>query len=421
MEKVVINSKIVKYTVNDDGEKVLPRLFAKSKTGKEQWWEIRVSDNFIYTSKGFTDSDVITEYKPIEVSGKNIGRKNETSSHNQALLEAQSKWNKKHDAEYKPKKEIKEEESDDDEKDESEDEIEFTKVLPMLANKYTEKTKLGTEGVYVSEKLDGIRALTGKNPNTNEVEMWSRTGKTFPHFNKIKHSVKMILEELESENLILDGELYSHTIPFTEISGIVRRTTNQSKYENKIEYYIFDVVDTTMEYTNRLEILKKIKKMEIPNIHVVLSTLVFTHDEILESHDEFVKQGYEGIIVRKPKSKYEIKHRSSGLLKYKQFEDTEFEVVDVECGKGTEEGCVIFVCKDNNSDKTFNVRPRGSMQKRRWQYEHSENYIGKKLTVRWQKNSNGSDETDELPRFGVGIKFDQKTESLEIVDFRDYE
>ena len=413
MKSMTINGKTVSYTENKQGIKFLPKLFATSKTGKEQWWEIYVDDNLIYTRKGFTDSDVITKYNPIEVNGKNIGKKNETSSHEQALLEAQSKWKKKCDSEYSQKNNKDDDTEDDDAK------IKFNKVLPMLANKYTEKTKIGKNGVYVSEKLDGIRSLCGL--NGDHVEMWSRTGKSFPHFDKIKNSVRLIFEQFEDESLILDGELYSHTIPFAEISGIVRRTTNRSKYEDTIDYYIFDIVDTQMKYVDRLKFLKKIKKMNLPNIHVVLSNMVYSHDDILECHDEFVRNGYEGIIIRKPDALYEIKHRSSGLLKYKQFEDTEFKVVDVDCGKGTEEGCAIFVCQDNNSDKTFNVRPRGSMQKRKWQFKNKSNYIGKMLTVRWQKNSNGSEETDELPRFGVGIKFDQNTESLEIVDFRDYE
>ena len=43
-------------------------------------------------------------------------------------------------------------------------------------------------------------------------------------------------------------------------------------------------------------------------------------------HDEFASEGYEGIMLRNPDSKYEFK-RSKHLQKYKKFIDEEFEVI----------------------------------------------------------------------------------------------
>lgn len=397
-QTIKINSKEITYTIDKNENCLFPELFKESKNGKNMWWQIFTNKNTIYIEKTFENSDKTTKYKPVTVTGKNIGKKNETLPHEQALLEAHSQWIKKIEQGYK---------NGDDGKESEEGKKEKEFVLPMLANKYNEKLKIDkTEGIYVSEKLDGIRAICKINED-DKVEMWSRTGKLFPFFNEIKESVKIILNKYNKKNLILDGELYSHDISFATICSIVKKTKKSDPKENLIYYYIFDIIDSSLEYTIRLRMLEDIMdivdKLNLKNIKIVTSNKIYNHNEIKEYHDEYVKKGYEGLILRKCNSKYEIGHRSSNLLKYKEFCDDEFIVVKVICSEGgTEDKCAIFVCKDNNSDKTFNVRPRGTLEKRREQYLNKEKYINKKLTVRWQPSNN---ESSTLPRFGVGICF----------------
>jgi len=405
VEKIIIKSKEINCKMNRKLHKcVYPKLFSKNQNGKYMWWQIYVENNKIYTSKGFVGSENITNYKPSVISGKNIGRKNETSPHEQALFEAQTIWKKKIDAGYSTSK--------DDTKSKKSSRDVLVKYLPMLANKYIpDKTKLNKNGVYVSEKLDGVRALTGYNTQTKKIEMWTRTGRDINHFENIRNNIIKILNELNDNSLVFDGELYSHEIEFNKISGIVRRKTTKSEDEKKIHYYIFDIVDIDKTYKERLKILERIneiiKELNIKNIRIVLSTLVYKPKQILEYHNKFVKNGYEGIMIRNPDSKYLLKNRSAGLLKYKEFEDAEFEIVDVVCGQGNEDKCAIFVCKNNDDCRTFNVRPRGSFEKRKEQYKNRKKLIGKKLTVRWQPSQNN--DNDNLPRFPVGI------------DIRDYE
>jgi DNA ligase-1 len=89
--------------------------------------------------------------------------------------------------------------------------------------------------------------------------------------------------------------------------------------------------------------------------------------------------------------------RSIDLLKYKEFQDDEYEVIGFEQGQGLEDGCVIWVCRTAEG-KTFHCRPRGSRESRCELFQQGANHIGKKLTVRFQEL------TDEgIPRFPVGI------------------
>src|SRR5271170_2967006 len=74
--------------------KIFSTLYKKTSTGAIQGWTISVDDTQIITEYGQvgtenpqTTTDVIRE-------GKNIGKRNETTAAEQALLEAQAKWEK---------------------------------------------------------------------------------------------------------------------------------------------------------------------------------------------------------------------------------------------------------------------------------------------------------------------------------------
>ena len=120
-------------------------------------------------------------------------------------------------------------------------------------------------------------------------------------------------------------------------------------------------------------------------------------------HDEYVNDGFEGLIIRNLEGKYLLEKRSNDLQKYKSFEDAEFEIVGFKLGTGTEEGAIIFVC--GVGDQTFDVRPRGSIGERIEKAKRGNSFIGKKLTVRYQPSVKQSDvDKNELPRFPIGIE-----------------
>ena len=91
--------------------------------------------------------------------------------------------------------------------------------------------------------------------------------------------------------------------------------------------------------------------------------------------------------------------RSIDLQKYKEFQDAEYEIVQFKEGEGTEKGCVIWVCKTEEG-KVFNCRPRGTHEDRIELFKNGSQYIGKKLTIRFQELTD-----DKIPRFPIGITF----------------
>ena len=121
-------------------------------------------------------------------------------------------------------------------------------------------------------------------------------------------------------------------------------------------------------------------------------------NEIDTLHDKFVKDGYEGIILRTPESPYEFK-RSKYLQKYKKFFDDDFEVVGFDKEIQNDIPLIVWKCKTKNG-KEFNVRPKGTNEERAKFYKEAKKYIGKKLTVEYQELTD-----DGIPRFPVGKNF----------------
>jgi DNA ligase-1 len=117
----------------------------------------------------------------------------------------------------------------------------------------------------------------------------------------------------------------------------------------------------------------------------------------MEGQAQAIENGYEGAMVRNLSSEYLFKNRSMSLLKVKDFEDAEFQIIGGKEGQGREVGMVIFKCK-TDSGVEFDVRPRGTQEERSLMWQNLQSYIGKPLTVRYQ----GLTDEGSL-RFPVGL------------------
>ena len=415
----------------------LPRLSDTNKLGKHCFWEISVKDNKIYRNS-YQEEGKVREFPPTECVGKNIGRANETTPNQQALFEAYTMWTKKQDQGYRidtgvddtdvddPSTVVKQQSGNQQNKitDQSTDESNDDRpaYLPMLANKYTQRSKHLAVPFGISRKLDGIRVLASQNKR-KELILTSRLGKPFSFLDNIRTSLRLFLQG--HPNLLIDGELYSHDLPFNTISGVVRAKKTKSPYDAQIELWIFDLIDMkndrtqAMRYEDRMMLLKSLEdtyneRGGQPNLRFVYYDLCNSHEDIEDWHAQYVEEGFEGVMCRNLSGPYLFKNRSNDLLKHKAFEDAEFTIVGAKPGVGTEKGAIVFECQCNDADTdigTFDVRPRGSIEKRRQMYLNKNQYIGKQLTVRYQPHTNQADQeaATGVPRFPVGI------------DVRDYE
>jgi len=284
-------------------------------------------------------------------------------------------------------------------------------VRPMLANTFSFDTynkksrafKISFPS-YIQKKYDGIRCISYL--KDDKVVMESRKGIEFQNFGVLKDQLYELFKKLP-KNFYFDGELYTDKLDFEVISGLIRLhekkiTQKDVDLINKIEYHIYDFVDLDNEnilYKDRYKYLTDFLASNINNKSLckkVDSILVEKLEDIKTYHDNFVKDGYEGIMIRDMNGIYEVNKRSKYLQKFKEFLEEEFKIVGFHEGSSDEKGSVVWNCvtKDNQE---FSVRPKGTFESRKKLFDEGDKYIGKLLTVIFQEYS-----AEGIPRFPVG-------------------
>lgn len=393
----------------------LPTLYSKNACGNIIRWEIYIENNKIIRKYGIKRFQVVEK----TIAGKNKGKKNETTDEEQAYKEALTLWKKQIDKGYAPlKKEKLYEEYIKDKKQKGgsnfttnsktnhnfKDGIEF---YPMLAKQFNNTFFNHT---IVQPKLDGVRCIAYK--HNGHIILSSRNNKQFPFF----HHIRKALQSLP-DHYMVDGEIYYHpenNISEQEKSDIFNNITSACgvrrsephPIEKQLEYHVFDVFDKhnlTAGYMERFykNPDKTLQKVLTSSSHIRIVEFDMLKkpylDNFKKAYEKYMKKGYEGIMIRNNDGPYEQKKRSKYLMKYKEFRDDEYTIVDAKQGTGTEKGCVVWKCKTKDG-KCFDVRPLGSFEKRKQMYQEYKKYIGKNLTVKYQNLG-----TDGIPRFPVGI------------------
>ena len=121
--------------------------------------------------------------------------------------------------------------------------------------------------------------------------------------------------------------------------------------------------------------------------------------ELDEMYSVWTELGYEGQMVRVD-GPYENK-RSKGLLKRKEFMDSEYLVIDIHEGLGNRTGTAKnLICKDEKSGKTFHSNIKGTFEYLTEILENKDNYIGKYATIKYFELT-----PDGIPRFPHAIAF----------------
>lgn len=361
-------------------------LYHKTSKGGIQLWKIWTEGDTIFTEYGLLDGKKQLAEK--KAKGKNIGKANETSPEEQAVLEMESMYKKKMDKGYYP----------------SIEEAQTTVPLrPMLAKDWFKHSQKYSDDsiLFLQPKLDGLRCLA--HWNGSNIKLISRGNKEYnvPH---VIEQLEAFCREYHPEEIIFDGELYNHDMTFNEISGAVKKIQESTE---RIEYHIYDLVDEENIFYDRNVKLAHLHMQMNPKCRCDFSHLHFveTYKQIAtqfeQDHIAYVHNGYEGMIIRDPQLPYKIGYRSDKLLKYKQFEDAEFKVVDFTNGVGKFKDMVVFTClMDDGSENTFQVVPKGTEQERKQYLEDGPTYIGRVLTVQYFGRSE-----DGIPRFPVGKGF----------------
>lgn len=343
---------------------IFPTLYKYTSKGQAQQWQIAVEDDSYITVEGI---NTLTTSSPTKCVGKNIGKSNQTTPQQQAQLEARAKWQKKLDSGYNEYLTT-----------------EKKYFEPMLAHEFKKYEKLlFTVPTFIQPKLDGVRCyMDGR-------KLMSRSGNEIlscPHLQYNFHG--------------LDGELYNHDLKkdFNKIISLTRQSkpTLQDLEDSKnlIQYWVYDypyLADKV--FSERYEELRQFFTQYSPVGYKLVPTYpVYKMTDITRMHEMFLEQGYEGSIIRLDLGAYENK-RSKQLLKYKDFQDAEFKIIDITPGLGNRSNCAgRLICQIG--EKTFGCSMTGTEEFMAQVLEDKDKIIGLEATVKFFQYTE-----DGIPRF----------------------
>lgn len=264
-------------------------------------------------------------------------------------------------------------------------------TAPMLAKKYEGVLPYDAEGYYITEKLDGNRCIAYY--ENDEWHFVSRNGKRM----NVEFDMSGLPEELIYDGEVISPEQYemskcihisvkNHTIAdkfekdFNTTSGLINRHTTKKN----LVYCIFDIQDYA-PYITRRQLLQHLNPTA-SNVAILplLALAEKSGDRIIdELLDKVVSIGGEGIMLNAGSASYQNK-RTNVLMKYKQVQTMDMEVIDTFEGKGKYEGmCGGLTCsaKYGENGKVFVDVGTGLSDAQRLKWRNKDNIVGKIVEV----------------------------------------
>jgi len=347
-----------------------PTLFKRASNGSVQEWRIWVEaqpdgTGVIVVEHGKQGGKKQVTRDHIK-EGKNTGKKNATTALEQAYAEATAKHTKQRDRKQYG---LTVEESD------------AKKALaPMLAHKYEDYANQvdwnDADYIRVQPKFDGHRCLAIAS-DSMDIKLFSRKGEEIVSCDHIKEQLFPVMDA----GMILDGELYIHGKPLNKIGSLVRKKQAGSA---DLCFMLYDINDTERPFVERFDRLQWGMYAQ-GSTHVQLAKTVpaASLDEAVAFQAQCLDNSYEGAMLRHGRTGYRPGDRSTDLLKMKTFVDAEFPVVGCREGRGGAVGMAIFECVTDAGHK-FEVTSPGTHAQKRHFWDNHQDYIGKRLTVKYQ-------------------------------------
>ena len=346
------------------------RIYKKDSAGNIRFLSISTEGNLIVQESGIVGTKNSVTNKSVCI-GKNIGKTNETTPEEQAISEANSKVTEKLRLGYFHSIEEAQEKGGAD----------F--MLPMLAKDYKKEAKKVVFPCYGQPKLDGMRALGECN------SLSSRTGKEIATLSHIDIS--------EFEDVILDGELYAHGLSFQDNMKIIKKYVPGKSV--LVKYHVYDVVMDAPFSERYLTLAKLVGGLE--HVELVHCQRIHSEEELITVHQQYLSLGYEGTMIRHSEQGYQVNMRSSQLLKYKDFLDETYEVIDVLPSESRPEQGIVVCTSEYGS---FSCGMKFPHEAREEILRNKHMYIGQTAEVRFFEFTDSG-----LPRFPIcyGFRFDK--------------
>lgn len=343
--------------------------------GKIRIWMCWAEGSEVIVSHGLKDGKFTA--KRYTAEAKNVGRANETTPEQQALLEVEAKVVKQLKSGYFRTEE------------EAKNYVPFT---PMKAQNYKDFAHKVVYPCYMQKKLNGQRLMIDKNGIA-----WSKQGEPLElpdHWVGVR--------EMAIAMGGLDGEVYAGLVSDGGLSlqDIISAFRKKNENTHKLKFYVYDIPDEKWDQitrTAKLEMFETLSKSE--NVVIVSSECVESEYEAGILYNEWVEAGYEGAVYRMFDGLYEFGKRSYFLIKRKPRLDAEAKVIGYTLDKNNEPVFDVVAVNGEQTDAQFKLKmkipEKGTNYRRK---ENADSLIGQHITYEYEELSD-----ENVPLKPVGI------------------
>lgn len=262
-------------------------------------------------------------------------------------------------------------------------------IKPMLAKQADKvtKTDIFNKKWIASRKIDGLRCIIYLGDD-GKLHTSSRGATNYDSamFEILTHPVLIKLFK-NNKGLMLDGECYHHGYTLQQINSIAR-TQKVAKDLEILQFYWYDIVDLNNPFKARLAKMQSIaaelkeygseiswepdrmfKENEL-RIQFVPQVEVSGWDNMMKLHNEYVSEGWEGLVIRDPEKPYKPNGRTNDMIKIKKYQSEEFLIIGYELGlRGSED--MVFILETSDGIK-FKAKPHGDREQKQWYIDNFE-------------------------------------------------
>lgn len=279
-------------------------------------------------------------------------------------------------------------------------------ILPMLAKSYTGKIWSKIPNMIGQWKINGLRCFISAYRTDDifrsvRLKFQSREGLIWHTLTYLEdYLIDAIppgfMLSMLNDNWILDGEVYlpGHTV--NEINHFVK---DPNCKENKLlQFWCYDIAIQDMLQERRSDIrthnLGNVAHFVDINEHinntkqlVILPDYnVYSDNNAVIFRDNFIRLGFEGLILRNPNVDYQYGRRRVGYMeKFKSKTDGKFLIVDIQSEQ--KRNLPIITCRNDINEETFETRFSYPHAKQEEILRNKKDYIGKYVFITFGERS----------------------------------
>ena len=373
-------------------------------TGKMQVWKGWTVRDEVCCSYGQLGGKMQTQSYKAE--GKNIGRSNETSDVEQAVVELQAMYQAQCD--NKHYRTIQEEAK----------EFASSNREPRKVTNYKDRYSKMSDTLLTSVKKDGSRACV------LDGVLYSKIGR--PEGIKVEHLKEAVYDLNQLGLATFDAEVYAKGLSLQRIRSawlkpvkttkeIIKITKDLAKKRGeevptpdgtielndavsylgyhpnedapKLKFWVFDIPDATdapfVERASDLPTLEdNVWRLNCRDCFEFLTPkYTHSHEERMELLEKVCSEGSEGLVHYEPDGVYEFGKRSTNTAKSKPRYDSEARIVNVTSDKSGQGVLHLQACNTLNNVK-FKAKMKGDAASR--DYDVQKGYIGKWVTFSYE-------------------------------------